>query len=62
MLVTYLLENVFTRCYNEMKQQRSFIKTLNNLKTKVDKLDAGELKTVSVDLKKLSDVLDIKSC
>ena len=35
---------------------------LRHLKTKVDKLDAGELKTVSVDLKKLSDVLDIKSC
>ena len=36
--------------------------SLNNLKTKEDELDAGELKTVSVDLKKLSDVLDIKSC
>ena len=31
---------------------------LNNLKTKVDHLDVGKLKTVSVDLKKLSDVVD----
>ena len=28
--------------------------TLNNLKTKVDESDIGELKTVSVDLRKLS--------
>ena len=32
--------------------------SLNNLKTKVDGLDAGKLKTVNVDLKKLSDVVD----
>ena len=31
---------------------------LNNLKTKVDDLDVGKLRTVSVDLKKLSDVVD----
>ena len=30
--------------------------SLNNLKTKVDDLDVGKLKTVLVDLKKLSDV------
>ena len=30
---------------------------LNNLKTKVNDLDVGKLKTVSVDLKKLSDVV-----
>ena len=30
--------------------------SLNNLKTKVDDLDVGKLKTVPVDLKKLSDV------
>ena len=29
---------------------------LNNLKTKVDDLNVGKLKTVSVDLKKLSDI------
>ena len=32
--------------------------SLNNLKTKVDDLDVGKLKTVPVDLKKLSDVVD----
>ena len=32
--------------------------SLNNLKTKVDDLDVGKLKTVSVDLKKLSGVVD----
>ena len=30
---------------------------MNNLKTKVDDLDAGKLKTVPVDLKKLSDIV-----
>ena len=30
---------------------------MNNLKTKVDDLDVGKLKTVPVDLKKLSDVV-----
>ena len=32
--------------------------SLNNLKTKVHSLDVGKLKTVPVDLKKLSDVVD----
>ena len=32
--------------------------SLNNLKTKVENLDADKLKTVSIDLKKLSDVVD----
>ena len=32
--------------------------SLNNLKTKLDDLHAGKLKTVPVDLKKLSDVVD----
>ena len=32
--------------------------SLNNLKTKVDDLDVGKLKTVPVDLEKLSDVVD----
>ena len=32
--------------------------SLNNLKTKVDDLDDGKLKTVLVDLKKLSNVVD----
>ena len=32
--------------------------SLNNLKAKVDDLDVGKLKTVLVDLKKLSDVMD----
>ena len=31
---------------------------MNNLKTKVNKLDVGKLKTLPVDLKKLSDVVD----
>ena len=31
--------------------------SLSNLKTKVDNLDYGKLKTVSIDLKKLSDVV-----
>ena len=31
---------------------------MNNLKTKVDDLDFGKLKTVPVDLKKLRDVVD----
>ena len=31
---------------------------LNNLKTKVDDLDVGNLKTVPIDLQKLSDVVD----
>ena len=31
--------------------------SLNNLKTNVDELDVGKLKLVSVDLKKLSDVV-----
>ena len=32
--------------------------SLNNLKTKVDDLDADKLKTVPVDLKKSSNVVD----
>ena len=32
--------------------------SLNNLKTKAHDLDVGKLKTVSLDLKKLSDVVD----
>ena len=31
---------------------------MNNLKAKVDDLDASKLKSVHVDLKKLSDVVD----
>ena len=31
---------------------------MNNLKTKVNDLDVGKLKTAPVDLKKLSDVVD----
>ena len=34
------------------------VSRLNNLKTKVDDLDFGKLKTVPVDLKKISDVVD----
>ena len=30
---------------------------MNNLKAKVDDLDAGELKTVPIDLKRLSDIV-----
>ena len=32
--------------------------SLNNLKTKIDDLDVGKLKTVPADLKKLRDVVD----
>ena len=32
--------------------------SLNNIKTKVDDLDVGKLKTVHADLKKLSDAVD----
>ena len=32
--------------------------SLNNLKTKVDDFDVGELKAVPLDLKKLSDVVE----
>ena len=32
--------------------------SLNNSKTKVDKLDVSKLKTVPVDLKKVRDVVD----
>ena len=32
--------------------------SLNDLKTKVDDLDVGNLKTLPVDIKKLSDVVD----
>ena len=31
---------------------------MNDFKTNIDDLDIGELKTVPVDLKKLSDVVD----
>ena len=33
---------------------------MNDFKTNIDDLDIGELKTVPVDLKKLSDVVDKK--
>ena len=36
----------------------NFTTSLNNLKTKVDNLDADKMKTVPVDLKKSSDVVD----
>ena len=32
--------------------------SLSNLKTKVDDLDVGTLKTIPIDLKNLSDVVD----
>ena len=32
--------------------------SLNNLKTKVNDLDVGKLRTVPMDLKKLSDLVD----
>ena len=34
--------------------------SLNNLKTKVDDLDVGKVKTDPIDLKRLSDVVDNK--
>ena len=35
--------------------------SLNNLKTKIDDFDVGELKTVAIDLKRLNNVLDKKA-
>ena len=35
---------------------------LNSVKSKVDELDVDKLATVPVDLKKISDVVDKKSC
>ena len=40
--------------------EKLHIKKLVNLKTKVDDLDVGNFKTVPVDLKRLSDVVDNK--
>ena len=34
------------------------LNSLNILKTNVDNLDVGKLKTVPIDMKKLSDVVD----
>ena len=36
--------------------------SLNNLETKINDLGVGKLKTVPVDLKKLSDVVDKEVC
>ena len=36
--------------------------SLNNLKTKLDDLDVDKLKTVPIDLKKLSDVVSENKC
>ena len=36
--------------------------SLNNLKTKLDDLDFDKLKTVPIDLKKLSDVVSENKC
>ena len=42
-------------CINKLVH---FPTSLNNLKTKLNDLDVGKLKTVPVDLKKLSDIID----
>ena len=42
----------------DIKTMTNVPTSLNNLKTKIDDLDAGKLKTVRVDFKKLSDVVD----
>ena len=42
----------------ETNELINFSTSLNNFKTKVDDLHVGKLKTTSVDLKKLSDVVD----
>ena len=42
----------------DIKTMTNVPTSLNNLKTKIDVLDAGKLKTVRVDFKKLSDVVD----
>ena len=41
-----------------IKKLARFPTSLNNLKTKIDHLDIGKLKTVPVNLKKVSDVVD----
>ena len=41
-----------------IKKFARFPISLNNLKTKIDDLDIGKLKTVPVNLKKVSDVVD----
>ena len=40
----------------DINKSVNFPTILNNLKTKVDHIDIGKLKTVPVDLKKLSDI------
>ena len=42
----------------DIKKLTNALTSLNNLKAKVGDIDVGKLKTVSVDLKKLSDVVD----
>ena len=42
----------------DIKTMTNVPTSLNNLKTKIDDLDVGKLKTVRVDFKKLSDVVD----
>ena len=43
---------------SEINKFFNVLTSLNNLKTKVNDLDVGKLKTVPVDSKKLSDVVD----
>ena len=42
----------------DLARLANFSTSLNNLKTKLDDLDAGKLKTVPVDLENASDVVD----
>ena len=42
----------------DINKLTNVLNSLNYLKTKVDDLDAGKLKTVPVDFKMLSDVVD----
>ena len=42
----------------DINRLTNVLNSLNYLKTKVDDLDAGKLKTVPVDFKMLSDVVD----
>ena len=41
----------------DIDQVKNVLSNLNNLKTKLDKLDGGKLVTAPVDLRKVSDVV-----
>ena len=50
----------FTHLFDKLyiKKLTNVSTSVNNLKTEVDKLDVGKLKTFPVDLEKINDVAD----